>query len=106
MAKVYVQGFVELAADRNGNIMAVPKHPPVFEDVLDTTSGVDNTAALPDTVTVLRIHTDGIVNVSIKAGAVAATATAQHSGRMAAGQTEYVGVVPGSASRVSAITNT
>lgn len=106
MAKVYVSGYTELAADRNGNKMSAPKHPPVFESVIDTTSGVVNTSNLPDTVTIVRIHTDGIVNVSVKPSATAATSTAEHSCRMAAGQTEYFGVNAGAGYRVSAITNT
>lgn len=106
MAKAYVTGYAATAADRNNLQMAVPLHPPIFEDVLDGTSE-DHTAALPDAVTLVRVHVDGIMNVSIKPGAVATTvAGAQGSHRMAAGQTEYMGVQPGKSYVVSAINHT
>jgi len=109
MALVYVAGFAAVGFDRNGHQQAAPKMPPIFEDVLDTTSGADNTAALPNTVSLLRIHTDGAVNISIKAGAVAADGGAaspsQSSVPMAANTTEYFTVDPEAGARVSAITN-
>lgn len=102
MAKVYVEGFTQLAKDRNTYQMSVPLDPPVFQDILDTTSGADFTAALPDTVTMVRVHTDGIVSLKIGAGVTATV----NDGRMAAGQTEYRGIQAGAGHRVSAITNT
>lgn len=106
MSKAYVTGYAKTAPDRNNLQMAVPLMPPIFEDVLDGATE-DHTADLPDTVTLVRVHTDGVMNVSIKSGAVATvTAGAQGSLRMAAGQTEYFGVDPKVPARVSAINHT
>ena len=109
MALVYVAGFAAVGFDRNGNQQQAPMMPPIFEDVLDTTASADNTAALPDSVALVRLFSDGAVMVSIRPGAVAIDGSpatpAQGSVPMAAGQTEYFTVQPGASSRVSAITN-
>ena len=75
--------------------------PPVAEQKLTYTGGVQVSAAFSATTRMVRLHTDSICSVSFSSGGTNATAA---NARMAANQTEYFGVSPGSF--VSVITNT
>lgn len=102
MAKVYIteyQGTLVLI----GNNAGVAMGPQIVEQSPITTSGSNQqSAAFNAATSLVRIHTDGIMSFSFGTNPTASTSTA----RMAANQTEYFGVQPGSAMKIAVITNT
>lgn len=101
MAKVYITEYARQALDARGLVMA-PEEPPLATQVLDTTAGVQQSAAFNAETRFVRIHTDGIISYLFGTNPTATTGNA----RMAANQTEYFGTIRGGTHKVSAITNT
>ncbi len=74
--------------------------PAMVEQRIDYSGGHTESAAFGASTRIIRVHTDSICSISIAVAPVATTSMA----RMAAGQTEYYGVVPGQ--KISAVINT
>ena len=102
MAKVYIteyQGTLVLI----GNNAGVAMGPEIVNQSPITSSGTSQPSAAMNAATnLIRIHTDGIISISIGTNPTASTSTA----RMAANQTEYFGVAAGQGIKVAVITNT
>lgn len=101
MASVYV---TELAGNPGG--LQIARFPAIATRVLTpTTSGVVSTAPFDNATEYLRIHTDGIISFALVASTTSLAAITDP--RMAASQTEYVGIRPANTTqRISVITNT
>lgn len=107
MTKAYVTEYARQSVDNHGNSIAAGEEPPLTEYVIDYNAGEAHGANLNAKTRLVRVHVDSIASIKIDAAAVAATTNK----RLAAGQTEYFGVVPemvaaSAGVRVSAITNT
>lgn len=87
----------------NGHIIGVGEEPAYATQVVTYTGTAAASAAFGAETRWVRVHTDGICSLKFSAAATAATV---NDARMAAGATEYWGVVAGSAMKVSAIVNT
>lgn len=106
MAKLYVTEFSSLAqagaqagpgALTNGPIVATP---PVVDQTPVAIGVAAQSAAFNDATKIVRIHTDAICSIAFGKNPTASVNTM----RLAAGQTEYFGVIPGE--KVSVIANT
>lgn len=100
MAKVYIAEYAALFRDHGLGGGAAQEPAILDQAVLDTTGGVQTSAAFNPNTKAIRVHTDGIISIVVGATPVASTA----SKRLAANSTEYFGVSPGH--KLSAITNT
>lgn len=100
MAKVYITEYRALRFDANNNGMAVPEEPPLAEQTVAIGGASAQSSAFNGSTTVIRVHTDAICSRAIGANPTATADTA----RMAAGQTEYLGVKGGH--KIAIITNT
>jgi hypothetical protein len=95
MAKLYVTEFRE-ANFGSPDVSAIVDQTPV------TYSTSTQSAAFNAATSLVRVHTDSICSISFGKNPTATTNTM----RLAAGQTEYFAVPPGSGWKVAAITNT
>lgn len=104
MAVLYVTEFAKQGRDLAGylNQNGCPEQPPTAEQTVAIGAGSAASAAFNAGTAIVRIHADAICSVAF---GTAPTATAT-SMRLAAGQTEYFTVAPGSAFKVAVITNT
>lgn len=104
MATLYVTEFARQGRDLAGylNQNGCPEQPPVAEQTVAIGASSAASAAFNANTSIVRLHADAICSVEFGAAPTAATTTM----RMVAGQTEYFTVVPGSALKVAAITNT
>ncbi len=100
MAVLFITEFKGGRKDRNGFALPVAMTPPVAEQTVAIGGSSTQSSALNSTTEVVRVHTDAICSIAFGASPTA-TATTM---RMAAGQTEYFYVVPGS--KIAVITNT
>jgi hypothetical protein len=100
MPFLYVTEYSDILQVAGGR-MQIVKAPAIAEQKVDFTAGVTASAAFNLRTKAVRLHTDSICSVSVGGTAPVATTS---MGRMAAGQTEYFGVVGGD--KVSVITNT
>lgn len=100
MASLYIAEFASLAEAGAGEPMQAAKWPPLREQKvsLSGTSAASN--AFGADTRAIRVHTDAICSIKV---AEAPTATASNA-RLAADQTEYLGVEPGH--KIAGITNT
>lgn len=101
MSKLYVTEY-QLLAPIEGSVALIPKEAPLAEQVLDYSGGAASSAAFNKATTFVRIHTDAICSVLFGTAPTATTSTQ----RLAAGTTQWHGVPPNGAFKVSAITNT
>ena len=100
MAKLYITEFKGLGTDGFGNAVSTGILPPVTTQTVDIGGTSTQSAAFNASTKVIRVHTDVICSFEV---ATNPTATA-NSARMAAGQTEYLSVIPGD--KIAVITNT
>lgn len=109
MSKVYINEYARIGLTERGWVQA-PEEPAVATQVLDTSGGVQVSAAFNKETRFIRVHTDGIISFKFGAAPTAAITDA----RMGAGATEYFGVPQSSSDpsatteglKISAITNT
>jgi hypothetical protein len=100
MAVAYITEFMQLMTDANGNMLAVPKHPPLATQTVAIGTEADS-ATFDERTKFIRLHVDAICSYKIGDGDPDATTS---DARMAAGQTEYIGVQGGH--KISIISNT
>ncbi len=99
MAKVYISEFAGIGTGVPGaNAAQAPYQPSLAEQVVAIGGSSVPSAKFGANTRYIRVHTDAICSVRVDAAADA------NSARMAAGQTEYYAVKPGSTLNV--ITNT
>lgn len=100
MAKVYITEY-QSAQIWMGQGVSIAMGPELVNQSPITSSGSSqSSSAFGANTNMIRVHTDGIISISIGTSPTASTSTA----RMAANQTEYFGVVPGH--KLALITNT
>lgn len=100
MAKLYITEFRSLGTDAFGNPVASGILPPLATQTVAIGGTSTQSAAFNAATKVIRIHTDVICSFEVGTNP---TATA-NSARMAAGQTEYISVIP--ADKIAVISNT
>ena len=102
MAKVYISEYTTMAkAWAHPDQIAAPQEPCDSDQTPVAIGGASAQSAVFGLgVRLIRVHTDAICSIAIAANP---TATADNK-RMAAGATEYFGVIPGH--RLACITNT
>lgn len=83
--------YQHLAQDENGRVIAAGKEPALLNQQVTIAVGSTQSAALSASTRFVRLHTDAACRIAF-GGNPTAAATSQ---RMAAGQTEYFGVTPG-----------
>jgi hypothetical protein len=101
MANFYIREYssiVQPGPEAHGS--QVPQEPGVDQPVLPI-GGHAESAPFADTTRMVRLHCDAICSFLVGSAPVATSANA----RMAANQTEYIGVTPGSKLKVSVVTN-
>lgn len=104
MATLYVTEFAKQGRDLAGylNQNGCPEQPPTAEQTVAIGAGSVASNVFNVSTAIVRLHADAICSVAF---GTAPTAAATNM-RLAAGQTEYFTVVPGSAFKVAVITNT
>lgn len=103
MAVLYVEEFVAQGMDPNGRSIAIGMQPNnAAQTVAISSSSAATTNAFKNNTNLVRLHTDAICSVAFATSPTATATTA----RMAANQTEYFAVTPGSGLKVAVITNT
>lgn len=104
MATLYVTEFAKQGRDASGylNQNGSPEQPPVAEQTVAIGVGSVASSAFNAGTAIVRLHTDAICSVAFGTAPTASATTM----RLAAGQTEYFAVVPGSGFKVAVITNT
>ena len=100
MAVLYISEYSFQRADYRGSIIPVGAEPAVTTQTVAIGGGSVASAAFQATTNFIRLHTDAICSVEFGTAPTATTASA----RMAAGQTEFFGVMPGN--KVAVISNT
>lgn len=100
MAKAYISEYARMALDSRG-LVPIPEEPPVATQVLDT-AGTHLSAAFNAETRFIRVNTDGVVSYKIATAPTAATTDP----RMAANQTEYLGVKAALGLKIDVIANT
>lgn len=104
MTKAYITEYARQAVDNHGNSIAAGEEPALATQVVDYNAGVAASAAFNAKTRLVRVHVDSIASIKFAAAPVAAVTDA----RMAAGQTEYFGVLAelvATGLKISAITN-
>jgi hypothetical protein len=106
MAFLYITEYAELALTGGGRLGQIPQEPPLAEQTVAVTGTSAQSAALNAGTRLVRLHADSIIAVSIGANPTATVAGTNSTKRMAANQTEYVGVPAGSGLKIAAIVST
>lgn len=103
MATLYVTEFAKQGRDASGylNQNGACEQPPVAEQTVAIGASSAASSAFNASTAIVRLHTDAICSVEFGAAPTAAATKM----RLAAGQTEYFAVVPGSGFKVAVITN-
>jgi hypothetical protein len=102
MSVLYITEYIDIDGTRQ-----IPREPALANQTVAIGSTSTTCLAFQPQTTVLRLHTDAVCSVNIGPVGTAAnplTATI-NNGRMAAGQTEYRGVVPGLPMQAAVTTN-
>lgn len=102
MGKIYISEYGRQGLDVHAQTIAAPEEPPLATQVMTTSGTSQQSAPFNEKTNLIRVHTDGIVSISIGPDP---TATLD-SPRMAAGQTEYFSIRPGQGHELAGITNT
>jgi hypothetical protein len=103
VAVLYVAEFAEMLIGPAGRVGQVPAMPPLAEQTVAIGgASAPTTNAFNAKTRMVRLHTDAICSVAF---GTAPTATSANM-RLAANQTEYVGVPLGASYKVAVITNT
>lgn len=90
MADIFISEYNRLARDVDGNVIPVGKEPAIVEQTLLIGTETDS-AAFNEQTMLVRIHAEGACCLLFGSAPTAAITKK----RMAAGATEYFGVVPG-----------
>lgn len=101
MAKLYIAEYDRMCQLPNAGPQC-PEEPPLAEQVLDFSGGVQVSAFFQQTTKCIRLNTDATCSVLFGQAPTAATSNQ----RFAANQTEYKGVKTGGQYKVSVISNT
>jgi hypothetical protein len=91
MAVLYITEFERVGRDAEGHQMPLGVTPVVANQTVAIGSSSAQSAALNGKTRMVRIHTDAICHVAIGSNPTATTSLT----RLAADQTEYFGVLPG-----------
>jgi GMP synthase-like glutamine amidotransferase len=91
MAVVDITHYRDLARASVGGAVQTGQEPALSTQQVSITAGSVQSAAFPSGTKMVRVHTDGAVRVAFGANPTAAATTM----RLAAGQTEYFGVMEG-----------
>jgi len=102
MAALYVAEFVSIAGSSNFQVAGAQVAPIQEQTIAIGGSSTPCSLAFNSQTTFVRLHTDAICSIAF---GTAPTATIAKM-RMAANQTEYFGIAPGSNYKVAVITNT
>ena len=103
MSVLYITEYIDIDGTRQ-----VPREPALASQTVAIGSTSTTCNAFNAQTTVIRLHTDAVCSVNVgPVGTAASPLTATiNNGRMAAGQTEYRGVVPaGGPQQVAVTTN-
>jgi hypothetical protein len=92
MAIVDINEYASLARDSLNAQALVGKEPRAAYQQVAITAGSVQSSAFGDTTRMIRVHADAACRINIGSNPTAAAGTSM---RMAAGQTEYFGVIPG-----------
>lgn len=101
MGNLYITEYVRMGRDVDGKAIPVGEEPGTDQPVVVYTTHIESAAFSSKTVLV-RVHTDAICSILFGTAPVATTGNK----RLAANQTEYFSVIPGSGLKLSAVTNT
>ena len=93
MAILYISEYAKLAIDSRGLPVMAGKEPAVATQVVSIGASTAPSAAFTSATKFVRLHCDVACNYLF--GPATPTALKDTSPRMAAGQTEFFGVVPG-----------
>lgn len=104
MSKLYISEFTTIPIVPT-HAAQVPIDPPLAEQVLDFTLGVQTSAPFQQHTRLIRLHADAVCSLIINRADANPVATILN-GRWAANQTEYRGVREGENFVVSVIANT
>ena len=99
MAILYIAEFKDLAADGNGNKVSAPKWGALAQTAVNYAGG-EQSHTLQGATNFVRMSTDAVCHYN--AGASGTPAATTSMARMAADQTEFIGVPPGGVIRVIA----
>ena len=99
MAILYIAEFKSLAKDGDGHKVSAPRWAPLAQTAVDYTSG-EQSHTLQSGTNFVRLSTDAICHYN--AGVSGTPAATTSMARMAADQTEFIGVPPGGVIRVIA----
>lgn len=97
MAILYVAEFKDLASDGKGHKVSAPKWPALAQNTMDFTSSEQN-LTLQGATNFARIHADAACHINIGTSGTPTATTSM--AKLAADQTEFVGVPPGGVIRV------
>lgn len=100
MTKAYVSEYSAMP-QQAGELYQIGNEPSITVQVVDYTSGAATSAAFNAGTRFIRVHVDSIASFLVSAAGTSATTSAA---RMAANQTEFLGVQP--THKISFITNT
>lgn len=101
MGILYITEYADEGKDQNGNLAPVAMLPPLAQQAITFTTSTQS-AVLNAQTRLVRLHTDSICSFRAAVNPTAVTTDA----RMAAGQTEYFAVPPGSTLKIAAVSNT
>ena len=101
MAIVDVSEYTSLALDGRNQVVQTGAEPALAYQQVAIAAGSTQSTAFGTATRVVRIHTDAIVRILFGVNPTAAAGTSM---RLAAGSTEYFGVIPGQ--KVATITST
>lgn len=99
MAVLYIQEYAEQARDGNARTVPAGQEPPLASQTVAIGGASVQSSAFNAKTKFVRLHTDVICSVEFGTNPTATTAKA----RMAAGSTEFFGVLP--SDKVAVITN-
>jgi hypothetical protein len=103
MAKIYITEYQTAEVSVGGQVLQIALEPPVAEQVLDFTAGVQVSAAFNMGTSLIRVNVDAIASILISAAGTNATTTNQ---RWPADTVEYKGIQAGKGHKLSVISNT
>lgn len=101
MGILYITEYADVGRDQNGNLAPVAMLPPLNQQAITFTTSTQS-AVLNAQTRLVRLHTDSICSFRAAVNPTAVTTDA----RLAANQTEYFAVPPGSTLKIAAVANT
>jgi len=101
MSTLYVAEFFSIGGTGNFPVSGALQ-PPIHEQTVTIGGTSTQSTAFNANTSLIRVHTDSICSIEVGTNPTATTSTA----RMAANQTEYFSIPPGSSYKIAVITNT